>query len=71
MMIMMMTLLSGFCPGACSDMDGGELAARVCLGQWHLHASHIRGPDLHGQQVTILRTHDEERLTIMTFQASI
>ena len=56
MMMMMMTLFSGLCPGACPDMDGGELAARVCLGQWHLHAPHIRGPDLHGQQVTILCT---------------
>ena len=55
-MMVIMTLLSGLCPGACPDMDGGELAARVCLGQWHLHAPHFRGPDLHGQQVTILCT---------------
>ena len=42
----------GFCSGTGSDMDGGELAACVCLGQWHLHAAHLWRPDLYGQQVT-------------------
>ena len=44
--------VSGFRPGTGSDMDGGKLAVCVRLGQRHLHAPHIRGPDLHGQQVT-------------------
>ena len=45
-------LMIGFRTLCGPDMDGGELAVCVCMGQRYLHAPHIRRPDLHGAQVT-------------------
>ncbi len=41
---------SGFRAHRGEVLDGGELASSVRLGQRPLHAPHLRGPGLHGQQ---------------------
>ena len=43
--------LSGFRALRRPGLDGGELEVRLCLGQRDIHAPHLRGPNLHGQQV--------------------
>ena len=47
----LLTCFSGLRALRGQGLDGGELEVRLCLGQRDIHAPHLRGPNLHGQQV--------------------
>ena len=49
--VWLLTCFSGLRALRGQGLDGGELEVCLRLGQRDIHAPHLRGPNLHGQQV--------------------